>query len=147
MYRVLLFVHILSAIVWFGGAMFSEALVAMNRRKGDREYVATWTSVAETGARVYPFATILLIVTAIAMVVQRWSFGTMWIDVALGLFILSFVVGIAYFSPRGKKINEAFEAGEAVPGLVARIRPVHMAQRVDLLVLTVILILMIYKPT
>jgi len=147
MYRVLLFLHVLSAIVWFGGAAFSEALVAMSRRKGDRQYVATWTSVAETGARVYPFATILLIGTAIAMVVQRWSFGTMWIDIALGLFVLSFVIGIAYFSPRGKKITRAFEAGDDVPGLVARIRPVQMLQRVDLLVLTAILILMIYKPS
>lgn len=147
MYRVLLFVHILSAIVWFGGALFSEALVAMSRRKGDREYVATWTSVAATGARVYPVATILLFGTAIAMVVQRWSFGTMWIDIALGLFIFSFVLGIAYFSPRGKKIGQAFEAGEDVPDLVARVRPVHMIQRIDLLVLTMILILMIYKPS
>ena len=147
MYELLLFVHILSAIVWVGGAMFSEALVAMSRRKGERKYVATWTAVADAGARVYPVATVLLIGTAIAMVVQRWSFGTMWIDVALGLFFVTFVLGIAYFSPRGKRISQAFDAGEEVSSLVGRIRTVRTIQRIDLLVLTAILILMVYKPS
>jgi hypothetical protein len=146
-YRLLLFVHILSAVVWLGGAMFSEAIVAMTRRKGDREYVRVWSQIADTGARVYPVATILLIGTAIAMVVQRWSFGTMWIDIALGLFVVTFTLGIAYFSPQGRRISRDFERGDDVPSLVGRVRRVHMIQRVDLLVLLTILLLMVYKPT
>ncbi len=147
MYRLLVFLHILSAIVWLGGAMFSEVLVAGARRRGEEAYATTYARVADAGARIYPVATIVLFASAIAMVLWKWEFGLLWIDIAIGLFVVTFTLGIAYFSPRGKRISKAVQDGSDLSTIVQAIRPVHRIQRIDLLVLLVILALMVYKPT
>jgi uncharacterized membrane protein len=146
LYQFLVFVHVFSAVVWVGGALFSEAIVSAAHRRGDTEYARVYSLIAETGARVYPVATIALIATAVAMVAQRWSFGTLWIDIALGLFVVTFGLGVGYFSPRGKSISRAVDSGEDGPELVAQIRKIHRIQRLDLLVLVAAVVLMVFKP-
>jgi len=143
-----LFVHIVAGALWIGGVMWQEAHVAAHRREGEEAYVLAFLRAQATNGKVYPVATILVIGTALWMVFGRdyLSFGTLWIDIATVLFLLSFATGIGYYSRGSKKADEAIRQGGYTPEIGASIRTMHMIGRIETIVLLVLVWLMVFQP-
>src|SRR5437667_4857731 len=97
----LLFVHVLSAMVWLGGGL-TLMLAGFRARSSARpEAVAEFAgTVPFVGLRVLMPSVIVLLVAGIWQVLasSAWSFSQRWVGVALGLFILGFLVGAVYLS-------------------------------------------------
>ena len=148
MYEVLLYVHIVCAVIWVGGAFFSQVLALRVERSTDPGDLPKLGRTLEfLGMRVFLPAAILLFIAGAAMVAQRWSFGDAWVAVSMSLWLLSALAGALYIGPRTKRISELFEA-EGPTSTAARslLDKVFLASRLELVSFALIIALMVFKP-
>ena len=147
-YEVLLFVHIVCAVIWVGGAFALQLLAFLVSRTGDQIELARLLRYFEViGSRVFVPVAILLFIAGAAMTLQAWSFGKAWIAVAVALWVLSAVAGAIYLGPRAKRVGELFDAegpsSEAGRSLMNRL---FLVSRLELVGFAIIVALMVFKP-
>lgn len=100
----LLFGHILGAMAWLGGGL---VLALMGLRVRRSTELASYHEFAGTlgyvGPRVLMPGVIAVLVFGLWMVLESeaWDFSQLWIQIAIGLFVLAFVVGALYLSRVG----------------------------------------------
>jgi uncharacterized membrane protein len=148
MYQVLLYVHIVCAVIWVGGAFYSQLLAIRTTRSTDPNDLPKLGRQLEfLGTRVFLPASILLFLAGAAMVVQSWSFGQAWIAGAVALWILSVIVGAAYLGPKSKVVAELFEReGPSSTAARALMERLFLVSRLELVSFAVIIALMVFKP-
>jgi uncharacterized membrane protein len=148
-YELLKFVHIGAAVIWIGGAVTIQffALRILGARDPLR-LVAFTRDVEWVGNRVFlPSALVVIVLGFLLVWDGPWELGMTWIWLALVLFGISFVLGVALFTPEAKRIGNAIEAeGPESPAVQARIARLLKLTRIDLLLLFAILFLMVVKP-
>ena len=148
MYQVLLYVHIVCAVIWVGGAFYAQLLAIRTSQSEDPNDLPKLGRQLEfLGQRVFLPAAILLFIAGAAMVVQSWSFGQAWVAGAVALWILSAVAGAVYLGPRTKKVAELFEAeGPSSVAARALMDRIFLVSRLELVSFAVIIALMVFKP-
>jgi uncharacterized membrane protein len=148
MYQLLLFVHIVCAVIWVGGAVYAQMLAFRVTRSGDpSELPRLALHIEYIGSRVFMPAAVLLFVAGAAMTLQAWSFGQTWIAISVALWVLSAVVGAVYLGPRVKRAAELFQA-EGPTSQTGRqlIDRLFLVSRLELLWFALIIALMSFKP-
>jgi uncharacterized membrane protein len=139
---ILVFIHVLAAIMWIGGVIMHLALMGLATRDGDPELQLKLLGLdGRLAPIIYIPGSLLLIITGVAMVLMFGaSFGEPWISVGMAVWIISFVIGISFYAPQGKKLGAAVEAGgPASPeaqAIIARMERVTWLQ-LPLLILAV----------
>src|SRR5829696_4490154 len=104
MYSALLFVHIVCAVIWVGGAFAIQLLAVLVGRTGDPAELARLMRYFELiGSRIFVPVAALLFIAGAAMTLQTWSFGKIWIALSVALWVLSAVAGAIYLGPRAKR--------------------------------------------
>ena len=147
-YEILLFLHIAASIVWLGSALFLQVLVV---RAGMTDDVALTKGIAANSGwmaqRIFIPASVGVLVLGILLTIEGpWSFGDLWIVLGLAGYAFSFLVGILFQEPEGKRIHAAMEAGK--PELAAfHIRRINVVSRLELVVLYLVVAVMVLKPT
>src|SRR5881396_1688472 len=110
MYQVLLYIHIVSAVIWVGGAFAIQALAILVSRSDDPlELPRLGRNLEIIGSRVFMPAATILFAAGVVMTIQKWAFGNTWIAVAIGLWIASALSGALYLGPRAKRVAALFE--------------------------------------
>jgi len=147
-YQLLLYVHIICAVIWVGGAVYAQLLAYRVARSPDpAELPQLARHIEFIGTRVFMPAALLLFIAGTAMTLQAWSFGKAWIAVSVALWVLSVVVGAVYLGPRVKRAAELFEAegptSQAGRDLINRL---FLVSRLELVWFAVIIALMTFKP-
>jgi len=97
----LLFLHILGAIIWIGGGVMLSLIAARTRRSEDPRSIAEFAkTLSYVGLRVLAPAVITVLLTGILMVLVSagWEFTQLWILLALGIFVIAFLLGAVYLS-------------------------------------------------
>jgi uncharacterized membrane protein len=148
MYQLILYVHIVSALIWAGGAFAIQALAVLVSRSDDPiELPRLGRNLEIIGSRVFAPAAVVLFLAGAVMTIQKWSFGQTWIAVSVGLWILSAVAGAIYLGPRAKRVVALFEA-EGPSSVEARqlIGRLFLVSRLELVSFAVIVALMVFKP-
>jgi uncharacterized membrane protein len=148
MYQLLLYVHIISAVIWVGGAFAIQALAVLASRSADPgELPRLGRNLEIIGARVFAPAAVVLFLAGAVLTVQNWSFGQTWIAVSVGLWILSALAGAIYLGPRAKRVSALFDA-EGPSSVAARqlIGRLFIVTRLELVSFAVIIALMVFKP-
>jgi uncharacterized membrane protein len=148
MYQLLLYIHIVCAVIWVGGAFAIQALAIIVARSGDPAEVPRLSRNMELiGSRVFMPAAIVLFLAGAVMTIQNWSFGNTWIAASIGLWILSALGGAIYLGPRAKRVAALFEA-EGPSSAEARVLlgRLFVATRLELVSFAVIIALMVFKP-
>lgn len=148
MYQLLLYVHIVAAVIWVGGAFAIQVLAFMVSRSEDpMELPRLGQRLEKLGTWVFMPAAVVIFVAGAAMTIQRWGFGQAWIAVSVGLWVLSAVAGAAYLGPRAKRAAALFEAeGPASPAARQLISRLFVVSRLELVSFAVIIGLMVFKP-
>ena len=148
MYQVLLYIHIVCAVIWVGGALYSQLLAMRVERSTDPGDLPKLSRHIEfLGQRVFLPASILLFIAGVAMVAQKWSFGQAWVAIAMGLWLVSALAGSLYLGPRSKKVAELFEAeGPASTAARALMARIFLVARLELLSFAIVIGLMVFKP-
>jgi len=148
MYQVLVFIHIVCAIIWVGGAFFSQILALQVRRSDDpMELPRLGRRLEFMGGRVFLPAAVVLFVAGVLMVIQAWSFGQLWVGASTALWVLSAVIGAAYLGPNSVKVAELFEReGPTSVTALARMDRILLVSRLELVSFAVIVAMMVFKP-
>jgi uncharacterized membrane protein len=148
-YELLKFVHIAAAIIWIGGAVTMQFFAARTIASGDALRLVSFTRDVEwIGNRVLlPSALVVIVLGFLLVWDGPWGFGMTWIWLALVLFAISFLLGVALFTPESKRIGNQIEAqGPESPAVQARIARLIKLTRIDLVLLFAIVFLMVFKP-
>ena len=150
MYEVLLFLHILAGITWFGAVIFFEGMMAFAIRSGEARSIARTFSIGyRTTNRLAPVSSVAVLVFGIWMVLLReaWRLEQAWIAFAIAIVVLSIGAGIFYFSPQGQQIEALVEEkGSEDAETQSRIKMMINVGRVQAAALLVVLILMVWRP-
>ena len=149
MYDVVKYVHIVCAIVWVGGATYSQLLGLLVARSGDPTDIPKLArNLEKIGTRVFLPASILLFLAGLFMTINRWAFTQTWISIAIALWLVSVISGAVYVGPRLPKMAAAFDAEGplSVAGL-GILRRIILVSRAELVMLFGIVALMVFKPT
>jgi uncharacterized membrane protein len=148
MYQLLVFLHVLSAVVWVGGAITGQLLAVQISRSDDPADLPKYARQIEVvGTRLFLPASIVIIVTGVVMTIQAWRFDQLWIALAVALWVLSAALGGAYVGPRIKRAVTLFDAEGPTSEAGRRLlEGVLLVARLELLSFLVILGLMVFKP-
>ena len=149
LYDWLLFLHILMAIVWVGGAVTLQILGTRIARTGDSQQLHDAAGQFEfVGTRVFMPASIVLLGLGIWMVAMGpWSFHQFWIIIAFAMFAYSFVSGAFFIGPQLRRMKMAWDAeGAASQQVPILIRRIFMVSRIELVFLVLIVADMVLKP-
>lgn len=149
-YELLLYLHILGAVVWVGVVIFFQYLVFHAERTGD--YGVLWGLLRDIEwltNRLFIPATLLVLVSGILMVVDGpWSFSQLWIVIGLSAFAVTFALGKGVIEPVGKKVDVLVdEHGPDHPATRRQLQAMFLLMRVDVALLVLIVADMASKPT
>ena len=145
---ILKFFHVFFAIVWVGGGIMLQFLLARAKAAGP-EAMAHFNDMAEwTSSRVFMPASFLTLGFGIATVIAGgYDWAEMWISVGFVGFIISGVLGMAVLGPTAKKMKALIaERGPNDPVVAHMARRIDLAGRVDLIVLIIVVFMMVTKP-
>jgi uncharacterized membrane protein len=149
MYEYLLFVHVLMAIVWVGGAVTMQVMAVMIQKANDPARMAQFAHQAEViGMRLFAPASLLILIVGIFMVLDAWSFGDLWILMGLGGFTYSFINGAFFIGPLSGKTGKMIEErGAADAEVQSNLGKLFLMSRIELVILIVVVFAMTVKPT
>lgn len=148
-YELLLFVHILAAVVWIGGAASLQVLAIRAERSPDGGRVANIATEAEwVGSRIFLPASIVLLLAGIGLTLEGdWGFTTLWVLLGLIAYGLSALTGSLFLGPESGRIGKMIaEVGPQDPEVIARIKRIFLVSRIELVVLLFIVFDMTVKP-
>lgn len=142
------FFHVLSAIVWVGGGVMLQALMARAKKIGP-ESVSAFSEAAEwTSKHIFMPAAFAALGFGIWLTIAGgYDWGELWITLGMVGFAASALIGMAILGPTSKKMNAlAAERGPNDPVVVHMSRRIERAGRFDLVILILVVLDMVVKP-
>lgn len=147
LYEFLLFVHIVCIAVWMGGGMVNAIFIKTAAGLTSTAAIAPIARRAHAlGNMVFAPASILALATGIWLVIEGpWSFSDTWISIGFTGIIVAIVIGAVFHSKRGARAVELAEADD-LPALQQHLHGWVQLARVDLLLITLVILDMVVKP-
>ena len=110
-YELLLFGHLLAAMVWVGGDLMIQMFYLRARAAGPERMLAFAQEVEWIGLRVLNPAALLVVIFGVLLVIEvdGYEFSQFWISAALAMFLASFVVGAGFLGPESGRIGKLGE--------------------------------------
>jgi hypothetical protein len=142
---VLKSIHVLGATFWVGGGFMLNVAMTLIGRRGEPASMLTVMRVAHfAGSRLFGPLGLIVLVTGGWMTEKYFDWGDVWIVLGLIGLVTAMTVGVAYLGPRSGRAIEALEAGTPPP---PGRNWVPIVARLNLLLLSTIVVLMVIKPT
>jgi uncharacterized membrane protein len=147
-YEFWLFLHILAAMVWLGGAAAIQALGILTKRAADPAKTAFFVqSVSTVVLRVFLPASLIVVAAGIGLVENgNWDWGEPFIAWGLILWALVTLVAFGFLGRAMGAAARRLSAEGPSPELGLRLRNLVWLSRALLGVLVVIVFLMTIKP-
>lgn len=147
-YNLIKYVHVICAIIWVGGAFYTQLLAIRAQRSTDpTDLPKLGQTAGELGMKVFLPASILLFIAGLILVAQRWVFSSFWVSISMLLWLGSVLVGALYLGPTGAKVGKLFAAeGPASVAGRAGLARIFLVSRLELVSFAVIVFLMVTKP-
>ncbi|HUQ22404.1 MAG TPA: DUF2269 family protein [Gaiellaceae bacterium] len=149
-YEVLLFLHVLAAIVWIGAGIALQFLGVWGEQTQNGPFMqALGDSSDWLATRLFIPSSLAVLVLGILLTIEGpWTFDTLWLDLGFAGFAVSFLTGILFLKPEGERIGRAIAAhGPASNEARRHIQRINVVQRVELVVLVLVVAAMTIKPT
>jgi uncharacterized membrane protein len=147
LFEILLFLHIVAAMVWVGGSILLGFVGARVQGTGDPDLRLRFSRAAGVVGPVIGVSAALVLASGTWMVLESEAIelSQTWVWLGLALFVVSSIVGASFFGPASRKIERALEAGD-VADADRRARTFNLVSRLDTLLLLVIVGLMVFQP-
>ena len=150
MYELAVLLHVVAAVFWVGGGLYAQIVATRLANAGNDTATAAFTSQIEwSGLRLFMPSSLVVLAAGVYMVVDNdaWAFSQTWVWLSLGIYALSFIIGMAFLGPTSGKLAQVLtESGASDPEYKAMLRRLMMVSRVDVLALFVVVALMVLKP-
>lgn len=141
--------HVLGAIVWLGGGLMLCVLGARLSRDGDARAVAAFgRTLAYVGPRLLTPGVLVTLLFGLWMVYENpaWDFSQRWIQIALALFIIAFVIGLAFLRRVGTAMQRAADGQGHTEQSRELLRQWMLGYSVVLALLVIAVWDMVFKP-
>jgi uncharacterized membrane protein len=148
-FAVFKLIHVTVAVFWVGGGVLLTALALWAQTKHDPEEMATVArQAAFVGEKLFAPAGLIVLAMGITMVINdHIGFGTTWVIIGLVGYAATFTTGIAFLSPRAKRVAGLLETkGAAAAETQAAINELLLIARIDIGVLLIVVADMFMKP-
>ncbi len=112
----ILFFHIIAVIIWMGGSIYVEALMAAVGRSNDESgLVGVFRKVGATNRRLFNIAGVATIVFGfwLVFIVPGWEFETVWVSVGILVAAAAVVIDLFYATPRIDRVEALIEDPES----------------------------------
>ncbi|TMB47625.1 MAG: DUF2269 family protein [Chloroflexi bacterium] len=145
---VLKFIHILAAITAVGSNISYTVWIIRAQRDPSHTAFAL-NGIRFLDNRVANPAYGVLLLTGLALVfVAGYSFLTLWIDVALVLFVVVVVLAAAFYTPTLRDQIKLVEAGDTTSAAFERLASRNQTFGIAIgVIVLLILVMMVFKPT
>ena len=149
LYELLLFLHILAAIVWIGSGTLLNVLAYRAESARDNEGLSRIASDAGALSNVLflPASLATLVFGVLVVIEGDLSFGDLWVVLGLVGIAATIVTGAAVIGPRSKQIAEMLQRDGVTPEVGTKITQLITLGRIDLVVLYLVVADMVLKPT
>ena len=144
----LLFVHVLAAIVWLGGAVMLLVLGFSLRGAGNQTR-AEFTRMSEKLPSILFAAASILLIIAGSLLVDEYGYdySDTWVVLGYAGWVISFLFGVGFYGPEGKRRETAIEAeGIEAATVTKSLNRVLTVATVDTIVITLVVLDMTTKP-
>jgi uncharacterized membrane protein len=150
-YTSLKFVHVLSAVVWVGGACTLQTFAIRISGSGDGARMATFAKDAEfVGNRIYLPSSVILLVSGIFTIHESsgaWSYDQTWVQIGLAMILVSIAIGAGFLGPEAGRIARAIEQhGAGSDKARHHIDRIFLVSRFELVLLLLVVFDMVVKP-
>jgi uncharacterized membrane protein len=148
-YEVLLFGHLLAAMVWVGGDLMIQMFYLRARAAGPTAVAQFAKDVEWIGLRLLNTASLLVVILGVLLVIEvdGYEFSQFWISAALAMFLASFITGAGFLGPESGRIAAlSEERGPTDPEVQSRISRILLISRIEFVLLVLIVLDMIVKP-
>jgi uncharacterized membrane protein len=148
-YELLLFGHLLAAMVWVGGGVIVQMFYLRARVAGGEALTHFAKTVEWVGLRVTTPASLLVIIFGVLLVIEldAYDFGQFWIVAALAMFGISFATGAGFLGPETGRLGTLMDERPASdPEIARRIGRLVVISRIELTLLVLIVLDMVLKP-
>jgi uncharacterized membrane protein len=146
----LLFLHVALAIVWLGSGFLLQVLGFKADASRDPVRIQALLDDADWAAhRLFVPSSLAVFVLGVLLTIEGpWSFGDLWIVLALVGYALTFATGLFVITPQVRRISAVMERdGGISPAAIAEVRKLFLIGRIDLVVLFAVVADMVLKPT
>lgn len=147
MERVLLVIHVVSVIAWFGGGLASMFIQARMVRTGGSGAVAFLQANEAMGKAYFPVAAVLTLLSGAGLVLSSddaYSFGSWFVVLGISIFLISAIGNSTYGGRRDAAALKAFESGDDAGGRAA-LASKSWFIAAELVLLTLTVIAMVYR--
>lgn len=146
-YEWFLAAHILTAVLWVGGA-FAIQVFALRAARTSGERLAAVAGDAEwIGTRIFIPSSLLLVIFGFLLIGEgNWDYE-FWIVFAIVVWAASFIVGATFLGPESGRVSKAIERhGADSPEVTDRLRRLFLVSRIELTFLILVVLDMALKP-
>lgn len=147
-YELFKWLHVLSAMVWFGGGVFTQ-YVAARLLKADKPVAVSYAETAVAAGNGYfaKAAVSTLIFGVLTVIAGDLSFGEAWIGIGFAGIFISIFTGAVLIGKATEAVLEATQTqGVESPDAVAARAKLRMISAIDSVVLIVVIAAMVFKP-
>ena len=149
-YNILQAVHVLAAVVWVGGSVTLNVMSTRLEAAGDPVRLMAFARDTEwMGKRIYlPSSIAVLVFGVLAVIVGEIGFSTLWVAIGVIGIVFTALTGSLFIGPESKTLADlAEQRGVDDPDVQRRIARLFKVARIDLVVLLVVVVDMVVKPT
>jgi uncharacterized membrane protein len=148
-YELLLFLHIVAAIVWLGAGLLINIQAIRAERARDSEGLRRIsTDAAALSETLFIPASLATLVFGILLVVDGpWSLDYLWIVLGLIGYAGTFLTGILVMKPGSEKLAAIMERDGMSAEAEIETRKLLTKSRFDTVVLYLVVAVMVLKPT
>lgn len=149
-YGILLFLHIVGAIVWVGIGLTGHTLAVLAYRHGEWRFGATLQAMfGRIEAPAFVLGPLLLLGTGIGLVIEGpWGFTDTWVVVGLAGFGAALVLGMTLQAPGLRRFDAIVrDRGPDDPEAIMVGRRLNAFMWPELAILATVVLAMATKPT
>jgi putative copper export protein len=142
---VLTSIHVIAAAFWVGGGFVLNIAMFLAARSGDKgNMLSAMRLTSFFGRMVMPLLALTVLITGVWITEDYYSWDLLWIQLGLAGVVITTAVGMLYLGPRAAKGIAGMEAGRPPP---PGRNWVPIVARLNFLIITTVLVLMVIKPT
>ena len=144
---ILTSVHVLAAVFWVGGGFVlnvAMALAAGQPEPGPRLNAMRLANILTV--KVFLPLALVVLASGIWLTADYYDFADLWITLGLIGLITALSVGLFYMRPRANRAIAAIESGAGPPPPGTR-NWVPIVGRLNLLLLSAVVVIMVIKPS
>jgi uncharacterized membrane protein len=144
-FTILKSIHVLAAAFWVGGGFLLNVAMYLAARSGDPGNMLSALRLARFfGTKILTALALVVLATGIWMTEKFYSWDELWISLGLAGVVIVTAIGLLYLGPRAAKAVAGLEAGQPPP---PGRNWVPIVGRINFLIISTVLVLMVIKPS